>query len=275
MWWPSVPAAVTAPQTITCCRSFPGPASVGPNWSKGQIFIAVMPLARRSAASSPARPFMPGVEIGIFPVADAGVVDRDPVAAAAAEHGVDRQPGDLAEQVPERHVDRRDRPHLGPHRAAEIHQREHVAPVILDVARVAADQQRREDVMDDRGDGARQVIGLAEAGQAGIGVNADPQVVGQRLPRRGVQLRPLRLRQRLEPDGLDLGDLHARSLGVAFTRSADGRRTGPYPFRTGGLPKGPPRGSLRASKTVPPSMSPEAIARVMAGCVVFCLLFTI
>ena len=40
---PSVPAAVTAPQTMTCSRSRPGPASVGPNWSNGQIFIAVMP----------------------------------------------------------------------------------------------------------------------------------------------------------------------------------------------------------------------------------------
>jgi len=78
--------------------------------------------------------------------------------------------------------------------------------VVLDIARVAADEQRRVDVVDDRGDGARQVIGLADPRQAGIGVDADPEIVGQRLARLGVLLLPDGGRLRLEPDGFDFGD---------------------------------------------------------------------
>ena len=76
--------------------------------------------------------------------------------------------------------------------AAEVHQREHVLPVVLEVARVAAEEERGEDVVDDRGDGAGEVVGLAEAGEAGVGVDADPEVVGEGLAGGGVASSPTR-----------------------------------------------------------------------------------
>ncbi len=51
-------------------------------------------------------------------------------------------------------------------------------PVALDVERAAADQQRREDIVDDGADRAWDIEGLAKADQAVVGVDAQPHGVG-------------------------------------------------------------------------------------------------
>ena len=45
--WPSTPAAVCAPQMVIGLRDWAGPARVGANWSKGQIFMLVTPWPSR------------------------------------------------------------------------------------------------------------------------------------------------------------------------------------------------------------------------------------
>jgi len=69
-------------------------------------------------------------------IADAGVVDPDPVAdaARAACRSACR---DADRQIPQGQLDRRDRAHLGTGEAADFTSREHVAPMILDLERIA------------------------------------------------------------------------------------------------------------------------------------------
>ena len=241
MWWPRVPAAVTAPQTVTGSRSRPGPARVGPNWSNGQIFIAVMPWARRSAASSPARPGQPGVEVGVFAVADAGVVDRGcgrGCGRRAGRRSAGRRSGRGGPRA--RRRARRWRASRRPSAPQKFTSANMFCQWFSMSRGSRPSEERREDVVDDRGDGARQVVGLAEAGEAGVGVDADPEVVGERLAGGGVRLCPSACGQRLEPDGLDLGDLHRRLLVAGCIRAClllAIRRTesGRTPFKPPGL----------------------------------------
>ena len=91
-------------------------------------------------------------------------------ARGAAEQLVERQPGDLALDVPERHVDRGDRRHR--HRpAAPVGAAVEVLPGVLDAVRVAVDQQRHDVLAQVGGD--RQLAPVegrvAEPGDAVIG----------------------------------------------------------------------------------------------------------
>jgi len=78
----------------------------------------------------------------------AGVVHRDPLANRAAEQPVDGLAGRLAEQVPEREIDRGDRPHLGAGMAERRAPLEEPPPVRLDRERVAADEPSGHPVVD-------------------------------------------------------------------------------------------------------------------------------
>src|SRR5207244_2009511 len=123
---------------------------------------------------------------GVLPVTHAGIVDRDAFAAAAAEQSVDRLTILLAGEVPQRDVQRRDGPHFGPGKAAKIHERKQVVPVILDVEGVASDQQGRKYIVNDGAHRAGEVIGFAQANEGVVGGDTNPKVVGQGLSGAGV-----------------------------------------------------------------------------------------
>ena len=108
------------------------------------------------------------------------------VTEATAEQPVDRHAVVLADQVPERGLDPRDRVvddargRTGARRAPA-----QLRPQAVDVARVLADQQRRE-VADDRGQ-ARRGEGLADPGESlSLGIDADEGPVVVRLDDGGV-----------------------------------------------------------------------------------------
>ncbi len=137
--------------------------------------------------------------------------------AGAAEEFVQRQPGGLALEVPQGHVHRRVRL---PHQPAPPDGLQ--GPVglplqTLVVERVLADDQRRQVV---GGDGeqaaaaALEGVGEAEAGQAGVGVEAqqqDDDVVEP--PGGGLQERGARPRQRhVQQLPVGAGDAHGGSL---------------------------------------------------------------
>src|SRR5262249_15199588 len=131
-------------------------------------------------------------------VAGAGVVDTDAIAAPAAQRLADRPADRLAEQVPQRDVDRRV--------AARLHTGAAPAEIVdegpvdrLDLDRIAADQLGRRALVDIGLDRGRAHEGLAETGQPLVGPETDPDEVGELA----------------QPDGLDGGDLHARAAEVA------------------------------------------------------------
>ena len=78
----------------------------------------------------------------------------------------------------------------------------------FEIKRVAPDEQRGKSSMNDGRYRTRQIIGLSQPDQAVIGIDADPQIVGQNLASARIDFAPLSFRQRLEPDGLDFCDLH-------------------------------------------------------------------
>lgn len=143
---------------------------------------APVALARIAGAALPSRA-----------VAVAGVVDADLVAARPAEQRVDRHARGLAEQVPERDVDRGDRADLRA-RALVADQRHQAAleraVVQVDAPRVAAEQVGRRDLVHVAAYRLGVEAGLAEADQALVGVHAHPG-----------EMRPLRGRDRV--DGCD------------------------------------------------------------------------
>ncbi len=83
-----------------------------------------------------------------FLVKAAAGIGLDPL-AAAAEKAIERQPGDLAGDVPERDVDAADRIHDDAAAAKLSGAREHLLPQPLDQQRVLADQHRLQQLVDD------------------------------------------------------------------------------------------------------------------------------
>jgi hypothetical protein len=130
-------------------------------------------------------------------VAGAGVVGPDLRPRETAQELVDRPAGRLAEQVPERDVDRRGAAQLGPARGeAQIIVVEEGAGVAVDLERVLAEQARCRGLVDVGLDGARSEEGLTQAHEPLVGVDLDPEEV----------------RELLEPDRLDRADPHRRCL---------------------------------------------------------------
>ncbi len=122
-------------------------------------------------------------------VAGAGVVRADRIAACAAEDTVQRLPGRLATEVPERDVDRRGRPHL---RAAACGS--DVAPqgarVRFDPARVLA-QQVAGDRVNVRFDRVREEERLAEPDESLVGMDEDVQKARELVQAQRVDARDL------------------------------------------------------------------------------------
>jgi hypothetical protein len=104
-------------------------------------------------------------------------------------------PGHLAEEVPERDVDRRVAALLGAGRAVADIGRELLGNAV-DGERAAAEKLRCRRLVDIGLDRLRREEGLAEANEALIGVDAQPDEVGELV----------------EPDRLDGGDLHCRLI---------------------------------------------------------------
>ncbi len=109
----------------------------------------------------------------LLEVAPVGVaVDQHARAAGAAEQLVQRQPGGLGLQVPQRGVDRRDRAHR--HRPAPpVRAAVQVLPDVFDLVRVAADQARDHMVGEVARDGQLAAVerGVAEAREALVGLD--------------------------------------------------------------------------------------------------------
>ena len=154
--------------------------------------------------------FHPGLGVLVGAVAETGVVDGDAVAAASAEQVVDGLAAVLAGDVPEGDVDGADGARFGAAVAEYVDGGEHGVPVALDVEGAASQQQGSEIVVDEGADGARRVGGLAEADQAVVGVDAEPERVG---------VAP-------EPDRLQAGDFHKGRWMAAISESGlEGNRS--------------------------------------------------
>ena len=133
-------------------------------------------IRRRQAAAVPA------IGIGVNRLAN-----------AAADQAPDRLVAGLADQVPHRDLDPADRGHHG--RAALVLVADHAADDRLDVEGIATDDARGDPFVEEHLDGALLPLerGLADAGQAGVGGQADEQVVAD---------------AGIGEEGLEAGDLH-------------------------------------------------------------------
>ena len=129
-------------------------------------------------------------------IAGAGVVDADLRARQAAQQLMDRLAGRLAEDVPERDVERGQAAHLGAAAGEADVGVEQRARVPVDRERVLAEQARRRRLVDVGDRGVRPEERLAEADQALVGVHVHPE----------------QIRELVELNGLDRGDLHALRL---------------------------------------------------------------
>ena len=170
-----------------------------------------MPCSRRLCASSSAR-WRKGVEVlvgafrlpleppvvrppvGAAPdvaVARAGVVGADPLPREPAQQLVDRLPGGLPEEVPERDVHRRPPPGLDSG-AGEADVGRQIAADPLDGEGVAAEHGHRRRLVEIRLDGPRPEERLPEPDEPLVGVHPHPEHV----------------RELVEPHRLERRDLH-------------------------------------------------------------------
>ena len=142
--------------------------------------------------------------------------------AAPAQHLPDRHPRRLPQDVPQRHIDRRQPPDLRP-LARDV--RDHLVeppPVQLDGERVVAEQHRGGELVDVAAHGVGHVEGVAVADQPFVGMDGDEED----------------LRVVLDMDRLDLRDLHRPAPSLASSRmprKLSGRRAEIQPLlETGG-----------------------------------------
>src|SRR5439155_3445515 len=112
-------------------------------------------------------------------VSGAGVVCADPIAAKTPQQLVNRLAGHLAEEIPERDVDGGETPHL--HAAAaepDIGGTQRMR-VLVDAQGVLAQQVGCRALMDVGSDGIGAEEGLAQAYRPLIGMDLDPQKIGE------------------------------------------------------------------------------------------------
>ena len=152
------------------------------------------------------------------------VVAGDLLFRAPAEQLEHRLVDALAQQVPDRDVDRRDRRHAHALAAPGVRRAAHALVQVLVVPGVLAHHQRREVLVDDLLGDARRQRHVAVADHAVVGLDLDdgPAVEAeaahrlllavQQVHRVGaeVALRRHGLALPLEGAGADVGDLHAR-----------------------------------------------------------------
>src|ERR1039458_6035876 len=108
-------------------------------------------------------PSRPRRIIRVLSVANASVVDGNSITIAATQQVVNRLAGMLPGEVPQSNVDGGDGAHLRARITKEIHQGEHVVPMVLDIERIAPDQQGCEDVVNHGADRAGGVIGFTQS----------------------------------------------------------------------------------------------------------------
>jgi hypothetical protein len=110
-------------------------------------------------------------------IAGAGVVDAQLVPTQSAQHLVHRLLANLAEDVPQRDVDRRRRAIFRAGGRLRHRKVDHFLAQCFDVQRIAADQPSGERIVDMRLDRARSVERFAESDDFTVRVDAHPQYV--------------------------------------------------------------------------------------------------
>src|SRR5262245_9878866 len=108
-----------------------------------------------------------------------GGIRRDRISPATQE-AIQRQAGNLAQEIPESNVDSRDGPHGGPTPASQQDFLIHGSPVALDKPRVLADQQRAQYLFDQVVDGLpahRAGVSVADASGAVVGVDPHQDIL--------------------------------------------------------------------------------------------------
>ena len=110
-------------------------------------------------------------------IAGAGVVDAELVATQSAQHLVHRLLADLAEDVPQRDVDRRSCAVLRAGGRLRHRQVDHLLVERFDLQRIASDQSSGQRFVDVRLDRAGAIERFAEPDHSAVGVDADPEHV--------------------------------------------------------------------------------------------------
>ena len=179
-------------------------------------------------------------------------IGLDPI-AAAAEQAVERHPRHLAGDVPQRDVDAADPIHDDAAPAELAGAGEHLLPQPLDQQRVLAEQHRAEQIVDDVPGAAAADAGLADAGDAIIGLDLDQEAAARRLHAAGAAIG--RFAAIGERDRADIGDLHrlsphpARPSGRTGSASAPPDRARSWcgaPAAKRGRGTSPPNGGSRS-----------------------------
>src|SRR5450759_1099702 len=202
--------------------------------SRGRLVVILLPGNLVAAdAVDPGQPRHAGLDTDGLEAIVQEVVDRceerldgsagcvsvreRPTPAPAAEQLVHRQAGDLALDVPQRHVHGRD----GRHRdrsAAPVRPAVQVLPGVFDVVRLAADQQRRDVVAQVGGDGELATV------ERGV---AEPDYAVARRELQGDEVAP-----GAGDADVDLLDLHrATQVGTATWSWTCGTVRTPSPLR--------------------------------------------
>ena len=158
------------------------------------------------------------------------------VGGAAVHRGAEQLPDRrtllLAAQVPERDVETADRGHRGPLAPVPAGQVVEPAPELLRLGRVAADEMRREVLLDDRLDEVGMAVGGPDPRLAAVGLDQDERCDAARhLPSRVPEPHPGGIVE-TQVDDLDVLDLHGSpwsevAMAIAgSTRSRSRGKTG-------------------------------------------------
>ena len=95
-------------------------------------------IAQQLGGQFPRAPFAPGMVVLIGAVANACIVDRNPLAITSAQQIVDRLAGGLAHNIPQRHIYRADGARLCPSVTEKVHGGEEIVPMVFNIKRAAA-----------------------------------------------------------------------------------------------------------------------------------------
>ncbi len=121
------------------------------------------------------------VLVAVLPAVDARVVNGDVGSTLPAHQVVDRLPGQLPLEIPQRNVQRGKCTHFRASKAIEIRPAEHRVPDMLGVEYWLIQHEIGDHVVNDRLHGSRQVKSLAQPDHAVVGMDPNPQNVRLRL----------------------------------------------------------------------------------------------
>ncbi|MNN16715.1 hypothetical protein D3C81_1298640 [compost metagenome] len=179
--------------------------------------------------------------VAVVVVVELGGIAPDLFLGAPAQQLEHRLAGGLAHQVPQRDIDRRDRRHADALAAPGVGAAVHLLPQVFVVEGILADHHRRQVLVDDLPGHARRQRAVADADQAGIGLDLDHHPAMEAERTHGIAAleqdvggvgAEMRLRRHglalpFEDAGADVGDLHCSAPdGNALARTLPGRAGG-------------------------------------------------